>query len=189
MDYKLLADTAMLAGEIMLVSGGETYRVEDTMRHILKTSNLETTEVVVISMAITLTLDDKSIDTISLTKRAGEKNTNLGYVYEVNAVSRAYCSGKISLEEAYETLKKIPETSNYSSKAVYPSIMLTVGFFTLVLGGTWVDSLLAVVCGSMLFFCKLPFRNRPKNSFVYNLISVASGAFMAVLLERIFHLM
>ena len=35
---KLLMDTAVLAGEIMLQSGAETYRVEDTMCHILKTS-------------------------------------------------------------------------------------------------------------------------------------------------------
>ena len=38
---KLLMDTAMLAGEIMLSSGAETCRVEDTMNHILRTSNDE----------------------------------------------------------------------------------------------------------------------------------------------------
>ena len=38
MNYKLLLDTALLAGEILLSSGAETYRVEDTMGHILKTS-------------------------------------------------------------------------------------------------------------------------------------------------------
>ena len=31
MNHKLLLDTAVLAGEIMLCSGAETYRVEDTM--------------------------------------------------------------------------------------------------------------------------------------------------------------
>ena len=39
-DYKLLANTAMLAGEIMLCSGAETYRVEDTMYHHVQ-ANLE----------------------------------------------------------------------------------------------------------------------------------------------------
>ena len=41
MDYKLLMNTAMLAGKLMLENGAETYRVEDTMHHILKTSHLE----------------------------------------------------------------------------------------------------------------------------------------------------
>ena len=39
MDTQLLLKTAMLAGEIMLRSGAETYRVEDTMHHILKTAD------------------------------------------------------------------------------------------------------------------------------------------------------
>ena len=39
MDTQLLLKTAMLAGEIMLRSGAETYRVEDTMHHILKTAH------------------------------------------------------------------------------------------------------------------------------------------------------
>ena len=39
MNYKLLADTAMLAGEILLCSGAETYRVEDTMYRILNKAN------------------------------------------------------------------------------------------------------------------------------------------------------
>ena len=49
MDTQLLLKTAMLAGEIMLRSGAETYRVEDTMHHILKTADhIEMAEVLVI---------------------------------------------------------------------------------------------------------------------------------------------
>ena len=41
MDYKLLLDTAVFAGEILMKNGAETYRVEDTMYRILKKSNLK----------------------------------------------------------------------------------------------------------------------------------------------------
>ena len=34
MDDKSIANMAVLAGEIMLRSGAETYRVEDTIKHI-----------------------------------------------------------------------------------------------------------------------------------------------------------
>ena len=44
MDHKLVMDTAVLAGEILLKSGAETYRVEDTMKHILNTGNTETAD-------------------------------------------------------------------------------------------------------------------------------------------------
>ena len=35
MDYKLLLDTAVFAGEVLMKSGAETYRVEATMYRIL----------------------------------------------------------------------------------------------------------------------------------------------------------
>ena len=40
MDTQLLLKTAMLAGEIMLRSGAETYRVEDTMHQDRKSTRL-----------------------------------------------------------------------------------------------------------------------------------------------------
>ena len=36
MDYQALIEMAVLAGEIMLVSGAEVYRIEDTVSRILK---------------------------------------------------------------------------------------------------------------------------------------------------------
>ena len=42
MNYKLLLDTAVTAGELMLENGAETYRVEDTMHRILSLSRLQT---------------------------------------------------------------------------------------------------------------------------------------------------
>ena len=57
MDYKLLMNTAILAGETMLKSGAETYRVEDTINRILKTSNAQTVETVVLMTGIFVTLE------------------------------------------------------------------------------------------------------------------------------------
>lgn len=36
MNEKTLLEAVVLAGELMLVSGAEIYRVEDTMNHMLK---------------------------------------------------------------------------------------------------------------------------------------------------------
>ena len=69
MDYKLLMNTAILAGETMLKSGAETYRVEDTINRILKTSNAQTVETVVLMTGIFVTLDDSGIDPITVNKR------------------------------------------------------------------------------------------------------------------------
>ena len=49
MNDKLLVETAVLAGEIMLVSGAEIYRVEDTINHILRKANRQISEAIVLS--------------------------------------------------------------------------------------------------------------------------------------------
>ena len=46
MKDRVLVDMAALAGEIMLVSGAEIYRVEDTIIRILRYSGAAETEVV-----------------------------------------------------------------------------------------------------------------------------------------------
>ena len=49
MDYKLLLDTAVMAGEILLESGAETWRVEDTMLRMLRMSGLKTADVLALT--------------------------------------------------------------------------------------------------------------------------------------------
>ena len=74
MDAQLLMKTAALAGELMLCSGAETYRVEDTMHHILKTAdNLEMAEVLVIMTGITATIKQKDENVISIVKRVNSR--------------------------------------------------------------------------------------------------------------------
>ena len=65
MDYRLLMDTAVLAGEIMLSSGAETYRVEDTIAHMLKMANLKHTHVFVTATGFFATLSDPNMDAIT----------------------------------------------------------------------------------------------------------------------------
>ncbi len=76
-DYHLIADSAVLAGQIMLVAGAETNRVEDTIKRILQTSYFEHSDAFVVTTGIIITLEDRRYGTISLTRRVGEKQTNL----------------------------------------------------------------------------------------------------------------
>ena len=56
MDYKLLLDTAVMAGEILLESGAETWRVEDTMLRMLRMSGLKTADVLALTTGFVVTL-------------------------------------------------------------------------------------------------------------------------------------
>ncbi|MBR2408232.1 MAG: threonine/serine exporter family protein [Lachnospiraceae bacterium] len=177
MEYRKLADTAMLAGTIMMQSGAETYRVEDTMQRILDTSEVETTEVLVLSTALMLTVDDPSISTISKMQRITSRDTNIGNICEVNQLSRQYCGGEISLDEMYEKLKMLKEHKRYPGGLCHIGTLLTVVMFTLLLGGNVTDALLSAVSAVVLVVFQILVAKLRLNQFMYHMASLAFATF------------
>lgn len=168
MDYQLLVDTAMLAGEIMLVAGAETYRVEDTIRRMLQTSGFDRCDVFAVTTGIMVTLSDWRVDTISMTRRVGEKNTNLGNISEVNDISRKYCNGELSLKQAFHDLKRI-ESVRYPVWLQYLCMIGTAAFFTILLGGGWAESCFASMNGLFIVLSRVTNKKLKINGFVMNM--------------------
>ena len=112
MDYGALMEMAVRAGEIMLASGAEVYRVEDTIHRILKHSGIARTDVFVVTTGIVATIADASLPPLTLVKRVENRATNLNRIYQVNNVSREFCSGKLSVREAQERLDRIAYTDS-----------------------------------------------------------------------------
>lgn len=150
MDYMLLVDTAVLAGEIMLESGAETYRVEDTIGHFLKKANLKHAQVFVITTGIMAMLSDPSMEAITVVRRINRRKTNLNKIYRVNEVSRRFYNEEMGLEEAFHELKTIREESIYSPFTKNVGIVFTSAFFTLLLGGSYQDCALSALVGMIL---------------------------------------
>lgn len=169
--YRLLMDTALLAGQIMLKSGAETYRVEDTICRILQTSGLETAETFATVTGLFVTLADPSIDAITKITRVSEKQTNLSQVYDVNDISRRLCSGVITVEEAYQELLRIKEKKEYPISMVYIGIIMTSSFFTLLLGGGILASALSAINGVWIVACRHITGRVRLNNFITDMLS------------------
>ena len=114
MDYRLLMDTSILAGEIIMEKGGEAYRAEETVNRMLNTSNAKHVEVVVMGTSMVATVSNPYRDAITATRRIRRRGTNLHRIAQVNDISREMCDGKLSLEECTETLKR--ETRRYAKR-------------------------------------------------------------------------
>mgnify|MGYP002754963606 CR=1 FL=1 len=106
-EYKKIAEVAVLAGRIMLESQAESYRIEDTVERILKTSQCQTTEVFANTTGLFVTLDDPSIEPITIVRRIKHRGTHLRKIHHVNNISRQLTKGEISLEEARVRLEKV----------------------------------------------------------------------------------
>lgn len=181
---KLVVDTAMLAGEIMLSSGAETYRVEDTMCHILKTSNCQSIEALALMTGIVVTVNDESMEQpITMVTTIKDRNTNLNNVIKVNDISRKYCAQEISLEEAYERLKNVKEKQYNRVNYNIATIGIAIGF-AMMLGGTLLDVGCATFIGAALAgvitICKIV----KLDGILMNILSGFAIGFFSVLLKN-----
>ncbi|MFR6271360.1 threonine/serine exporter family protein [Sellimonas intestinalis] len=149
MDYKLLMNTAMLAGKLMLENGAETYRVEDTMHHILKTSHLEVVEILVVLTGITASISGDEVAPVTLIQGIEKRGTNLSVIEQVNQISRRYCGAEIELIDAYEELKRVESVPYPPLLAFFIPLVVAVGF-TISFGGSLYDVLATLIVGLLL---------------------------------------
>lgn len=150
MNHKLLLDTAVLAGEIMLCSGAETYRVEDTMYHILKTSEAESIEALALMTGIVATLNSPDMEQpMTLMKAVNDRTTNLNHIIQVNDISRRYCGGELTLEETYRKLKQIGGMQ-YCRTLCNIALVGVASGFAMMFGGTFLDVVVTAMVGILL---------------------------------------
>lgn len=184
MDYKLVMNTAILAGEIMLKSGAETYRVEDTMCHILRTSGAKNVDAVVMMTGIIASLDDENMESLTVVRRVQERGTNLNCIMEVNEISRKYCAGEITLEEAWESLGKVGGRQ-YPSWLFNLATALAPFGFAPMLGGGILETIMAGIVGAVLALITSIGKRLKMNGFILDIIASIGIAVSAILIHRI----
>lgn len=180
MDNKLLMDTAVLAGEILLTSGAETNRVEDTVNRILMTSDLEKGEALAISTGIFALLEDKNKVVATYIRRVKRRETNLNNIYLVNNVSRNFCSGKCTLEQAYQELNSIADYKQYNRIMLLLCYIVTSASFTLLFGGGILECMLSAFNGIIIFLIGLIKTRKDMNRLIVKMLQSLAMAIFAV---------
>ena len=185
MDAQLLMKTAALAGELMLCSGAETYRVEDTMHHILKTAdNLEMAEVLVIMTGITATIKQKDENVISIVKRVNSRSTNMSCIMEVNDISRRYCGEEITLEEAYKELSGLKKNIYARLENRLGVLGICVGF-AIFFGGGIREMLVTLLVGLILTGCMTIGEKMQFHAFLQDVFGAFGIAVSSLLLSNL----
>ena len=185
MDAQLLMKTAALAGELMLCSGAETYRVEDTMHHILKTAdNLEMAEVLVIMTGITATIKQKDENVISIVKRVNSRSTNMSLIMEVNDISRRYCGEEIALEEAYKELSGLKKNIYSRLENRLGVLGICVGF-AIFFGGGIREMLVTLLVGLVLTGCMTIGEKMQFHAFLQDVFGAFGIAVSSLLLSNL----
>ena len=97
---------AVEIADVMLRNGGEIYRIEDTVIHILKAYNAKSFDVYVLSNGIFASANEDQEDSCSMIRHVPLGSVHLGRIAALNQLSRELCAKECSLEEAVYLIKR-----------------------------------------------------------------------------------
>lgn len=142
-------EACLLAGKIMLQSGAETYRVEDTMMRMAAAFGFELSHSYVTPTGIIFSIEGDEPTKTKLI-RITQRSTDLEKVALVNGISRKISSGDLSLREAAAELKSL-ETANlhYPFWLQIMAAAISSGCFLIMFKGQWADFLPALITGGI----------------------------------------
>lgn len=148
----LLIDTCLLAGKIMMESGSEVYRVEDTMNRIAENANEPNSNSYVTATGIFMGLKSRHYTQI---ENVGERNINLEKVEAVNQLSRKFAEKSVDLPTLYQQLKKIDkETPEFPLLLQILGAAFLSAFLMVLFGGDWLNFIPTLFIGGIGFFIK-----------------------------------
>jgi len=136
---------AISAGHGLLANGGETYRVEETMRHIVEAYAGSDGEAFALPSYLSLTLYDKDGIAHTVSNRVRNRKIDLEIVNRINAVSRQITSSKPPLDEACAMINRaIEERKLADYLRLFAGVL--IGFsFTLLFGADLYGGLIAAL--------------------------------------------
>jgi uncharacterized membrane protein YjjP (DUF1212 family) len=107
---------ALYAGELMMKSGAEVYRVEDTIIRICKACRIDYVECFATTTGITLSLDSGGPDSDMHTfiKRIDSISIDLERVSMINEFSREFTTTDLSVDDGFERLRGIAARPTFS---------------------------------------------------------------------------
>ena len=174
-DFNLAVDVIMLAGTLLLQSGSEIYRVEDTMIRIAHSQGIIDCNALAMPVAIFFSIENTNI---SRMKRIVHSNYNIEKVCDVNQVSRQLTSGELTLQEAYHRLLRLKNKSlPYNKKQLTIAATLSAPFFSIMFGGNFYDALGAAIATFFAFslyaekYVRIPFVSAFAGAFVFGLLA------------------
>lgn len=173
---------AIKAGSLLLESGAETYRVEDTIVRICDNYKMVDTNCFCTQTGIMLSsIYDGT--TYSQVARINKRSTNLDRIGRINQLSR---DAKIlDIKDFEKQLNEIMQTKTYSlvTNVLFAGIC-TFGF-ALLFKGTLIDALCSFGLGALVRYLTLFFESKELNSFFNISMCAIFITFTALILEQV----
>lgn len=139
-------------GEMMLCSGAEIGRVEDTIKRLGKAYGVKRTNIWVITSAMITTIRFNDGREITQSRRISKyEDTNLERVEKLNKLSRICCSNTVDINQLRTEVKKIQQNSISVPKEII-GYAIVAASFAVFFGGNYLDSVISAIIAILIYF-------------------------------------
>ncbi|MBQ6885371.1 MAG: threonine/serine exporter family protein [Clostridia bacterium] len=167
-EYKLL-HLLLDMGEMMMCSGGEVRRVENTLSLMGKAYGATETDVMVITASIIVTMKFGDGNLITESRRVESPGSNKLWRLEgLNALSRKCCESPLPIEELELEIKSCKQPANLWK--FYLGSALAAGAFAVFFGGNILDGIIAAVFALLVCFFQRKISNIFPNNIIFNIV-------------------
>lgn len=184
MKTEYLLDIILNIAYDLLVSGSEVGRVEQKIEKMCRAYEMEEVEVFIITSSIIVSVKDKESRLFTQTKRIREYRTDFYRIYLLEQLAKEIEQKALEINQIEKAREDVENrvTTEHKKDGQYNQYLLFSGIsmvFTLFFGGSIFDGIASFICG---FFIQLSMNILKKivtNRFMFNLVTSATGAFMA----------
>ena len=174
-------DAVCLASQMILESGGETYRAEETVERMCRGLGIPQVDVLALPTGLMLTVTLSDENTYTRIVRVHDRAIDLGRIDQCNAVSRQVAAGKLSAQDALKRLRQIHQTQTDRRWLLVGASALSAASFTVMLGGSWMDFVVSFFCGALVQFLLPPLHKMRVPTLVSSMIAGALTTLMALM--------
>lgn len=184
MNINKLLQVSTLAGKILLESGAETYRVEETIVIICTSFGADNAESFVTPTGIMVSVTyDKTVST--LVKRITSRGVDLNKIDQINSLSRKIQNTPMHIDDFNKELLNISNGDRYSPFVTLISSSIAAGCFSLMFGGNFKDFVSAALIGSIIKIIAVICQKLNINDFFINSLCGGIAALLAIFLLKL----
>lgn len=185
LEAKKLLLLSILAGRIMLGSGAETYRVEDTIERICKSrKDIKYADAFVTPTGIFASLEFKG-EMLTYLVRVKSIRIDLNKINLVNDFSREFVNSQMSIDEGLKILRSINKTKNYNLLTKVLGGSLGCAFFSLLFGGSLLDFISSYLVGLAVILTVNSIDKYKMTFFINNFIGAALASILSIFTIKI----
>lgn len=178
-------ETVLYAGNLLLSSGAEIYRAEETMHRIADAMQIKDMDAYVTNRGIFASgnVPGKGIE--SRIMSVPDKELNIDKIEAVNELSREFCSNRMDLSYLKTSLQNIANMGEQNVAEKILSYFLGAGCFSYAIGTSFRDSLCAAIIGSLVGFYMVWSKYRIKSRVLITIIASVLTALLSNLFVAI----